>query len=232
VLPLDVTQPAQVRGAVAATVDRFGSIDVLVNNAGYGQLGVFEQTSPEEVRAQYETNVFGLMDVTRAVAPLMREQRSGHIFNISSVGGLKGVFGGSVYNASKFAVEGFTQALAEEMAHFGVHVTAVAPGFFRTDFLDPSSATYTESAIADYQEPLAAFLEFHHDRNQNQAGDPAKLGEVLVHLATLDNPPTSFVAGSDAVEWATNVAQEHLGTVATWRDLSTSTDGTWATGAA
>jgi NAD(P)-dependent dehydrogenase (short-subunit alcohol dehydrogenase family) len=97
--PLDVTQPAQMRGAVAATVDRFGSIDVLVNNAGYGQLGVFEQTSPEEVRAQYETNVFGLMDVTRAVAPLMREQRSGHIFNISSVGGLKGVFGGSVYNA-------------------------------------------------------------------------------------------------------------------------------------
>jgi NAD(P)-dependent dehydrogenase (short-subunit alcohol dehydrogenase family) len=98
------------------------------------------------------------------------------------------------------------------MAHFGVHVTAVASGFFRTDFLDPSSATYTENAIADYQKPLAAFRTFHHERNQNRAGDPAKLGEVLVHLATLDNPPTSFVAGSDAVEWATNVAQEHLET--------------------
>jgi NAD(P)-dependent dehydrogenase (short-subunit alcohol dehydrogenase family) len=228
VVPLDVTQPEQVTAAVQAAVDRFGRIDVLVNNAGYGHLGVFEQTTPEEIRAQYDTNVFGLMNVTRAVAPLMRTQRGGRIFNISSVGGLKGVFGGSVYNSSKFAVEGFSQSIAEELASFGVHVTTVAPGFFRTDFLDPSSASYTDNAIPDYEQPLQAFLEFHHGRNRTQAGDPAKLGEVLVLLAEVDDPPVSFVAGSDAVEWALGAVADRQTSVEKWRHLSVSTDGTWS----
>lgn len=227
VLPLDVTQPDSVRSAVDAAIQRFGRIDVLVNNAGYGQLGVFEQTTAQEVTAQYETNVFGLMDVSRVIVPLMREQRSGHIINISSVGGLKGVFGGSVYNASKFAVEGFSQALAEEMAPFGVHVTCVAPGFFRTDFLDPSSAAYTDNEIPDYSDALAAFLDFHHDRNQNQAGDPDLFGDLLVHLTTLDNPPISFVAGTDAIQWATSAAKDRLASLAEWSALSASTDGAW-----
>jgi NAD(P)-dependent dehydrogenase (short-subunit alcohol dehydrogenase family) len=228
VAALDVTQPDQVAAAVQTTLDRFGRIDVLVNNAGYGHLGVFEQTTAEEIRAQYDTNVFGLMNVTRVIAPLMRTQRGGRIFNISSVGGLKGVFGGSIYNSSKFAVEGFSQSIAEELAPFGVHVTTVAPGFFRTDFLDPSSASYTENAIPDYEAPLQAFLDFHHDRNRTQAGDPAKLGEVLVHLAEVADPPVSFVAGSDAVDWALSAAADRQSSVEQWRDLSVSTDGTWS----
>jgi NAD(P)-dependent dehydrogenase (short-subunit alcohol dehydrogenase family) len=228
VLPLDITDAQQIQAAVGAAVERFGRIDVLVNNAGYGQLGVFEQTTEADVRAQYETNVFGMMAVTRAVAPLMREQRDGRIITISSVAGLKGVFGGSIYNSSKFAVEGFAQAIAEELAHFNVHVTAVAPGFFRTDFLDPSSAKYTDNAISDYNEPLAQFLQFHHDRSHNQAGDPAKLGEVIVHLTEIDDPPVSFVAGSDAVEWALTAIEERREQVERWRDLSVSTDGTWS----
>jgi NAD(P)-dependent dehydrogenase (short-subunit alcohol dehydrogenase family) len=228
VVALDITDAQQIHAAVGAALERFGRIDVLVNNAGYGQLGVFEQTTDADVRAQYETNVFGMMAVTRAVAPLMREQRDGRIITISSVAGLKGVFGGSIYNSSKFAVEGFVQAIAEELAHFNVHVTAVAPGFFRTDFLDPSSAKYTDNAISDYDKPLAEFLDFHRDRSHNQAGDPAKLGEVVVHLTEIDNPPVSFVAGSDAVQWALTAVEERREQVQRWHDLSVSTDGTWS----
>jgi NAD(P)-dependent dehydrogenase (short-subunit alcohol dehydrogenase family) len=228
VAALDITDAGQIHAAVEAAVARFGRIDVLVNNAGYGQLGVFEQTTDADVRAQYETNVFGMMAVTRAVAPLMREQRDGRIITISSVAGLKGVFGGSIYNSSKFAVEGFVQSIAEELAHFNVHVTAVAPGFFRTDFLDPSSAKYTDNAISDYDKPLAEFLAFHRDRNHAQAGDPAKLGKVVVHLAEIDNPPVSFVAGSDAVQWALTAVEERREQVEKWRDLSVSTDGSWS----
>lgn len=141
-LALDVTRADQVEIAVRTAIERFGRIDVLVNNAGYGLMGPFEETAPEDIRAQFETNVFGLMAVTRAVMPGMRQQRSGRIFNISSVAGLKGVWGASPYNASKFAVEGFSQAIAQELAPFGVCVTSVSPGFFRTDFLDLSSAKY------------------------------------------------------------------------------------------
>ncbi|MBB3112139.1 NAD(P)-dependent dehydrogenase (short-subunit alcohol dehydrogenase family) [Paenibacillus phyllosphaerae] len=202
---LDVTREDQVKEAVSAAVAHFGRIDVLVNNAGYGQLGVFEETTLEEIRDQYETNVFGLMAVTQEVAPLMRKQRSGRIFNISSVAGFKGVFGGSIYNSSKFAVEGFTQAIAEELAHFGILVTSISPGFFRTDFLDSSSVKYSNHTIADYDKPLADFRDFHDDRNHEQAGDPAKLAKVLLHLAEVEKPPVSFIAGSDGLEWVTEV---------------------------
>jgi NAD(P)-dependent dehydrogenase (short-subunit alcohol dehydrogenase family) len=233
VLPLDVTKNDQVMAAVDAAVTRFSTIDVLVNNAGYGQLGVFEETTPQQIRAQFETNVFGLMAVTRAILPIMRRQGSGRVFNISSVAGLRVIFGVSSYNASKFAVEGFSQALAQELSPFGVYVTVISPGFFRTDFLDQSSAKYSEGEpISDYAKPLADFRAFMENRNHNQAGDPAKLASVIVRLAQVEKPPVSFVVGSDAVEVATNVIKTRREQVDQWRDLSVSTDGNWVTATA
>ena len=232
-LPLDVTKTDQVTAAVENAVNKFGSIDVLVNNAGYGQLGVFEETKPEQIRAQFETNVFGLMAVTRAVIPIMRKQRSGRVFNISSVAGLRGIFGATAYNASKFAVEGFSQALAQELSPFGVRVTVISPGFIRTDFLDHSSVKYSEGqSISDYTKPLADFRTFMENRSHQQAGDPTRLAAVIVHLAEVENPPVSFVAGSDAVEMATTAIKTRQEQINQWRDLSISTDGNWATATA
>lgn len=229
VLPLDVTKEDQIRAAVDAAVKKFGSIDVLVNNAGYGQLGVFEETTPEQVRAQFDTNVFGLMAVTRAVIPIMRRQRRGRIFNISSVAGLRGIFGASTYNASKFAVEGFSQAIAQELSPFGVYLTAISPGYIRTDFLDQSSIRYSEGqSISDYAKPVAEFRSFMENRSHQQAGDPAKLAAVIVHLSQVENPPVSFVAGSDAVEMATNAIKARQEQIDEWRELSVRTDGNWA----
>jgi NAD(P)-dependent dehydrogenase (short-subunit alcohol dehydrogenase family) len=186
-VPLDVTSLEQVTAAVRAAKDRFGRIDVLVNNAGYGQLGVFEESSLEDARAQFDTNVLGLMAVTHAVIPGMREQQSGRVFNISSIAGLKATFGASIYAASKFSEEGFPQALAEELAPFGVYVTSVAPGYFRTDFLDASSVRYGAARIPDYSERMAQFRADAEATNHAQAGDPAKLGAVLVHLAEIEH---------------------------------------------
>jgi NAD(P)-dependent dehydrogenase (short-subunit alcohol dehydrogenase family) len=232
-LLLDVTKEDQVKAAVDAALTGFSTIDVLVNNAGYGQLGVFEETTPEEIRTQFETNVFGLMAVTRAVIPIMRRQRRGRVFNISSVAGLRGVFGASAYNSSKFAVEGFSQALAQELSPFGVFVTVISPGFFRTDFLDQSSAKYSEGrSISEYAKSLADFRAFMENRNHNQAGDPAKLAAVIVHLAQIEKPPVSFVVGSDAVEVATNAIKTRQEQIDQWRELSVSTDGNWATATA
>ena len=224
---LDVTREEQVKAAVQAAIERFGRIDVLVNNAGFGHLGVFEESTREEIRAQFETNVFGLMAVTQAVVPGMRERRSGRIFNISSVSGLKGVFGASIYCASKFAVEGFSQSIADELAPFGVFVTSVSPGFFRTDFLDPSSVKYSGKGISDYAQRLEEFRAFHDERSHTQAGDPAKLAKVVLHLAEVEKPPVSFVAGSDAVEWAQNSMKAFQAQIDEWSELSVSTDGDW-----
>ena len=210
-----------------AAIERFGRIDVLVNNAGFGHLGVFEESMRKEIRAQFETNVFGLMAVTQAVIPGMRERRSGRIFNISSVSGLKGVFGASIYCASKFAVEGFSQSIADELAPFGAFVTSVSPGFFRTDFLDPSSVKYSGKGISDYAQRLEEFRAFHDERSHTQAGDPAKLAKVVLHLAEVEKPPVSFVAGSDAVEWAQNSMKAFQAQIDEWRELSVSTDGVW-----
>jgi len=222
---MDVTSEEQVKAAVRTSVERYGRIDVLVNNAGYGQLGVVEETSLKEIRAQFETNVFGLIAVTQAVLPIMRKQGSGRVFNISSVAGLASVFGGAIYSASKFAVEGLSQGLAEELATFGAHLTVVSPGFFRTDFLDSSSVKYSDKRpIKEYAEKMAAFRAFHDDRNHTQAGDPAKLGKVILHLADIENPPVSFIAGSDAVQWATGTLENRLKLIAAWKDLSASSD--------
>lgn len=224
-LPLDVTREADAEAAVEATLARFGRIDVLVNNAGYGNLGLFEETTDAEARAQYDTNVFGLYNVTRAVLPVLRRQRSGRIFNISSVGGLLGGEGGSLYCATKFAVEGFSESIAKEVASFGIHVTIVEPGFFRTDFLDERSVRYGSRQIEDYAAISAQMKAFWDARNHTQAGDPAKLGRVLVDLADRTDPPLRFAAGSDAVAMIGGKIAALQDELDAWRDLSVTTDG-------
>ncbi|MFN3930712.1 MAG: oxidoreductase [Brevundimonas sp.] len=222
---LDVTRPDAVQDAVEAALARFGRIDVLVNNAGYGHLSMFEESTAADVQAQFDTNVFGLMHVTRAVLPAMRAQRSGRIFNVSSVGGIVGGESGTLYCTSKFAVEGFTESLAAEVRRFGIHATVVEPGFFRTDFLEPSSVRHGSQAIPDYAEAAAALKAFYDGRSHNQAGDPAKLGQALVALAETPEPPTRWAAGTDAIGMVQGKIDSLQAELNAWRDLSASTDG-------
>lgn len=223
---LDVTKPEQSEAAVALAKEKFGSIDVLVNNAGYGQLGWFENTSGEQIRNQFETNVFGAMNVTRAVLPLMREQRSGHVFTISSVAGIYAVAGSSTYSASKFAIEGWMEGLAEEIRPFGIASTIIEPGFFKTDFLDATSVAYGAYDIADYAEQVKQFTEWHNDMNHQQVGDPAKLGSVLIQLNEMKGPPLRFAAGSDASGIVLKKMESILADAKRMKDLSASTDST------
>jgi len=225
---LDVTRPDQVQAAVGAALARFGRIDVLVNNAGYGHLSLFEESTAEDVQSQFDTNVFGLMHVTRAILPAMRAQRSGRIFNVSSVGGIVGGESGTLYCTSKFAVEGFTESLAAEVHRFGIHATVVEPGFFRTDFLEPTSVRHGSQSIADYAEAAAALKAFYDGRSHNQAGDPAKLGQALVALAEAPQPPVRWAAGTDAIGMVQGKIDSLQAELDTWRDLSASTDGDFA----
>lgn len=222
--PLDVTDEKSIESAVAAGVSRFGRIDVLVNNAGYGQLSAFEETSPEAIERQFETNVFGVFRVTRAVLPIMRAQRSGHIITISSMAGLVGLDGGSVYCASKFAVAGWSEALSAELKRFGIHATSVHPGYFRTDFLDGSSMRHADLSLDDYRESTAKATTRRQAYNHNQAGDPAVFGRVLVELAANNEPPVWFAAGSDAAAVMRKKADALLGNAEEWAALSGSTD--------
>ena len=221
---LDIRDEQQAQTVVTAAVARFGRIDVLVNNAGYGQFGPFEEVEPEAIERQFATNVFGTFNVTRAVLPVMRRQRSGHLVMVSSNGGFKGVRGASMYSASKFAIEGFSEALAEEVAEFGIRLTLLEPGAFRTDFLDSRMLKLGTRALEDYAEFRARTLAVFEARNHRQIGDPYRLGLAVVQLAALAAPPLRFVAGSDAL----SVVEAKLGQVRAdlerWRSLSTSTD--------
>jgi NAD(P)-dependent dehydrogenase (short-subunit alcohol dehydrogenase family) len=225
VTTLDVAVAGQAESAVAAAIAHFGGIDVLVNNAGYGQLGAFEQQGPADAERQFATNVFGVFNVTRAILPVMRKQRFGRIFNITSIGGLRGGPGASLYAASKFAIEGFSESLALEIAEFGIALTLVEPGFFRTDFLDPSSARYGGNRIADYDAFTKRLTDNYGPRNHQQAGDPAKLAAILVDLARREKPPLRFVAGSDAVAMFETKIASVSAELAQWRALSVTTDG-------
>lgn len=224
-IALDVTDAAAARAAVDAALAAFGRIDVLVNNAGYGNLSLFEESTAADVEAQYQTNVFGLMHVTRAVLPGMRARRSGRIFNISSVGGIVGGPSGTLYCASKFAVEGFTESLAAEVRDFGIHVTVVEPGFFRTDFLEPTSVRYGSQPIADYAAVSEALRTFYDNRSRNQAGDPVKLGRALIALADAEQPPVRWAAGTDAVRMVESKIASLQAELDAWRTLSLGTDG-------
>lgn len=197
---LDVTDEAAARAAVDAAVERFGRIDVLVNNAGSFQAGFFEEVSPAQFRAQVETNFFGALNVTRAVLPVMRRQRSGHVVSISSTAGIVAGAGGSAYAASKFALEGWMEALHDEIAPFGLHATVVEPGFFRTDLLAEGDSTFWgDVEVPDYAEASAQTREFFRGMEGRQSGDPAKLARALLAVTELDAPPVRFVAGADSV---------------------------------
>jgi len=198
-LSLDVSDAAQAQAAVAAALERFGTIDVLVNNAGYGHIGYFEEASAADIEAQYATNVFGLFNVTRAALPAMRAARSGRIFNLSSTAGLRGIAAASLYCSSKFAVEGFSEALAQELEPFGIHVTIVEPGPFRTDFLKPESLRFVAQEVADYDDRRGAMRASFEQRNGKQAGDPVRLAEAVVTLSRETSPPMRFAAGAMAV---------------------------------
>ncbi|MCA1551809.1 SDR family NAD(P)-dependent oxidoreductase [Bradyrhizobium sp. BRP19] len=223
-LSLDVIDAEAPRKAVDAAVARFGRIDVLVNNAGYGHLGLFEEASEEDIERQFETNVFGLMRVTRAVLPVMRRQKSGHIINLSSIGGKVAFDLCTLYGASKFAVEGFSVNLAKDVASFGINVTVVSPGYFRTDFLDPSSVRFAGNRIADYDQVRDAVEAAYKSHSHQQLGDPAKFGPAIVKMAGAEKPPVHFLVGSDAIEFARIELAARSAEIDQWADLSASTD--------
>ena len=223
-LALDVSDAAQAREAVAKALERFGAIDVLVNNAGYGHLGYFEETTDADIQAQYATNVFGLFNVTRAALPAMRAARKGHVFNLSSVAGYRGIETGSLYCSSKFAVEGFSESLAGELAPFGIHVTIVEPGPFRTDFLTPESLKFVAQPVADYDERRTAMRASFEQRNGSQPGDPVLLAQALVTLANAAKPPLRFTAGAMAVNGLDAKLAGMKTELDAWRDLGLATD--------
>jgi NAD(P)-dependent dehydrogenase (short-subunit alcohol dehydrogenase family) len=225
---LDVTDASQAKAAVENAVSRFGGIDVLVNNAGYGLLGFFEEITPSDAQAQFATNFFGALNVTRAVLPVMRSAREGRIFNVSSLGGLLGVQFGSLYCATKFALEGFSESLAKEVAPFGIFVTIVEPGPFRTDFLTPESLRHGDERIADYDDRRAGLRAAYVDRGGLQPGDPAKLADALVRLANESQPPMRFLAGTIAVQAAEEKLAGMRAEIERWRQLSLGTDGDYA----
>ena len=200
IVEMDVTDEAQVKKAVLWGITHFGGIDVVVNNAGYGLLAAIEEGTDAEVKRNYEVNVFGTLNVIRAVLPFMRKKRSGHIINISSLGGLGASIGWGLYGSTKFAIEGITESLALELAPLGIKATVVAPGFFRTNFLDESSLTRSEKIIEDYAETVGAMRGFATKANYNQPGDPAKLADAFIKLASSENPPVHLPLGKDTIK--------------------------------
>ncbi|MCW2791321.1 MAG: oxidoreductase [Nocardioides sp.] len=222
-VPLDVTDPGAAESAVAAAVERFGRLDVVVNNAGSFYAGFFEEMTPKDFRAQIESTLFGPVNVTRAALPQMRAQRSGLVVTISSTAGIAstGDFL-TAYAASKFGVEGFTEALSTEVAPFGIKTMLVEPGIFRTELLSARSTSYAEPSTADYAERTRATIAGWQGMDGRQGGDPAKLADALVQLVALDEPPMRFAAGADAVEIFETKAQTLLDQAAAHRELSSS----------
>ena len=222
VVKLDVTSLDDAKDTARAAVERFGRIDVLVNNAGNFYAGFFEELSPEDFRAQVETTLFGPMHVTRAVLPVMRAQRSGLVVAISSTAGIVGQEFCTAYAASKFGMEGWIESLAPEVAPFGIRTMLVEPGFFRTELLTPESTNYAEPSIDDYAERTEQTVAAWNAMNGQQGGDPAKLANALVQLASQDEPPLRFAAGADAVEVVEKKAEDLLAQVDAYRELSSS----------
>jgi NAD(P)-dependent dehydrogenase (short-subunit alcohol dehydrogenase family) len=222
VVKLDVTSPDDAKTAVAAAVKHFGRIDVLVNNAGNFYAGFFEEIPPEDFRAQVETNFFGTVNVTRAVLPVMRAQRQGLVVTISSTGGVIGQAFVSAYSAAKFALEGWMESLAPEIAPFGIRTMLVEPGFFRTELLTNESTKWPEASIADYASTTRETVAAWKKMNGLQSGDPAKLAEALVQLASKAETPVRWPAGADAVEALEKKANDLLAQATAHRALSSS----------
>ncbi len=225
IVTLDVTNEKQVQAGVEAAIDRFKRIDVLVNNAGYGLLAATEEASAEEVRKQYDTNVFGLLNVTRAVLPQLRKQAAGHIINISSLFGyLNNTPGFGIYGSTKYAVEGISEGLATELKPLGIHVTAVAPGYFTTDFASTESYQASALILDAYKETVGMVRAYMSQFNGNQPGDPAKLGAVILQLAATENPPLHLPIGSDSVARFREKNAQITREVEEWESISKSTD--------
>ena len=206
VVKLDITSATDAENAVRAGVEKFGSIDVLVNNAASFYAGYFEELSPEQMETQISTSLLGPMNVTRAVLPVMRKQRAGLIITISSTAGLIGFEFGTAYAASKFGLEGWMQSLQAEVEPFGIHTTVVNPGFFRTELLTEESTHFADITIAEYNERRAKQMEFWKGYNGQQSGDPAKLARALITISNEEKPPLRFIAGADAVTTADQVS--------------------------
>ena len=222
IVKLDVTKQADADAAVNAAVEKFGRIDVLVNNAANFLAGFFEELTQEEIMQQLDTSSIGPMIVTRALLPTMRKQRSGHIIAISSTAGLTSLEFCSAYSASKFGLEGFIQALQTEVAPFGINTTIVNPGFFKTELLTEQSTKYADNPIADYTEKREQLMQFWKGANGQQSGNPAKLAKALVTIANEENPPLRFLAGADAVDTAEQVAATLQQQTNAYRELSSS----------
>lgn len=224
-LQVDVVNEENVGKALSETIQKFGSIDVVVNNAGYGQLGTLEELNNKEARQNFDANVFGLLNVIRNVMPHFRSKKSGHIINISSIAGFLGAFPGwGIYNATKFAVAGLTEALSAEAKSLGVHATIVYPGYFRTNFLLKGSLRLAEKPIEDYKEARELDRVHLEDIPGNQPGDPEKAALAFIQLAESENPPLHFFMGSDSFNLANNKIQLLQGELATNEALSKSTD--------
>ncbi|MEY2608360.1 MAG: hypothetical protein QOH31_6214 [Verrucomicrobiota bacterium] len=219
---LDVTDEQAANSAINAAFEAFGRLDVLVNNAGYGDVGPIEDTSLADFRAQIETNLFGVINVTKATIPLMREQRSGHILQLSSIGGRVGALGRAPYSAAKWAVEGFSEVLAKEVGPLGIKVTIIEPGGFRTDFA--GSSTTIREGRPEYDSTVGTVARFQRDYNGVQPGDPVRAAAVIIHVASLDEPPLRLLLGSDAVHSVEQADLARIEADKKWRDLSVSTD--------
>lgn len=225
-LPLEVslTDDENVKSAIEKTIKNFGQLNVVVNNAGYGQLGTLEELSDKEARANFDINVFGTLNVIRNAMPLLREQKSGHIFNISSIGGYSGNFPGwGIYCSTKFAVAGLTEALAEEIKDFGVKATVVYPGYFRTDFLSKESVRTPENSIPEYEAARNSEQAHLDEINGNQPNDPEKAAEALIKISEEQNPPVHFLLGNGTDEFLNNKIKTITGDAQKWRDLTFST---------
>jgi len=224
-LEMDLLNEDSVSDAAKKTLDAFGAINTVVNNAGYGQLGTLEEMSDREVRQNFDVNVFGVLNVIRNVMPVLRAQRSGHVFNISSIGGYTANFGGwGSYCATKFAVAALTESLAAEAKPFGVNATIVYPGYFRTDFLSKDSMSLPENPIAEYAEARQSIDLHENEINGNQPGDPEKLAAALIKIAADKNPPLHLFLGQDAYSLAEAKISAVQADMKDWQELATSTD--------
>jgi NAD(P)-dependent dehydrogenase (short-subunit alcohol dehydrogenase family) len=222
IVKLDVTDPTDAEAAVKLALDRFGRIDVLVNNAGNFYGGFFEELTPKQIERQINTNLYGPMNVTRAVLPEMRKARSGHIISISSLAGLVGFEYNAAYCASKFGLEGFMESLHQDVAPYGIKTTIVEPGFFRTKFLEPESTILAVPSIDDYAECNAHYHIFWKEKNGKQEGDPAKLAKALITIVNQEEPPSRWIAGADALAGAEQKVAELQQQINAYRDMSTS----------
>jgi NAD(P)-dependent dehydrogenase (short-subunit alcohol dehydrogenase family) len=219
---VDVTDPEQARAAVSAAVDAFGRLDVVVNNAGYGYTAAIEDAAEADLRAELETDLWGVIHVTRAALPILRKQRSGHIVQFSSIAGRVGIAGTAAYSMAKWAVEGFSEALAREVAPLGIKVTIIEPGAFRTDFAAGSLRETPPSA--DYQGTVGRVEDFFHKISGHEQGDPAKAAQAIIAVVNEEQPPLRLLLGRDAVQLARQVEQAKLAEADRWEPLSDSTD--------